>query len=132
MHHHIQDVPLYVGFFCGAAIFILQCAAAAIRAKDNPIKTRRDYLFHNWDVILIRLALETAIFSAWIHYDLTGFIASATGTTLPIKVPVVPMTSFGFGYIADSIVNWITKWQKLPAAIRERIPGMNGPADAKT
>jgi hypothetical protein len=125
IHVHSADIGLYVGFLVGFFIFVLQCAAAAIRAKDNPIKTRRAYLLHNWDVLLIRGALEAALFTVWAHYDLTAFIQSEFGYTLPFKVPVTPVTSFGFGYMADSLMNWATKWKKVPAVIRERIPDLD-------
>jgi hypothetical protein len=126
MHHtFVQEFLLYGAFLLGVSVFLLQCAAGAIRDVRNPINRRLDYFYANWDVILVRTALGAALFNWWAH---TGSLASSFGMT-DVGVPVTYGTSFGFGYFVDSILKWaikalaaspIGKW--IPDIVQEKIP----------
>ncbi len=125
MHQHVSDAALYAAFFAGALLFVLKRAAMAVRSKTNPIASRREYLARNWDVLLVRMGLGLPLFWVWVHYDLTDLIKAQIGVSLPFDVKVGAMSSFMFGFLADSVLDWLATWENLPAWIRKEIPERN-------
>jgi hypothetical protein len=129
MHAHwIGDVGYYAAFLAGQGLFVLSCAAAALRNKTNPVKTRREYVAHNWDILAIRAGAEMAlVFYVWRHH-LIGAVVALTGWTLPdwTAIPQSPMGAFALGFVADGLLNWALKSPKVPDWAKERIPALNG------
>src|SRR5262249_21153214 len=71
MTEHMRvDVLYWLAFAAGQWLFILKRMALALRSPMNGVKTRKQYLLLNWDVLLIRSALEfVIIFYPYRHVD---------------------------------------------------------------
>lgn len=125
--HVLADVIYYLAFVAGQGLFVLKRAAMAIRSKTNPIATRRAFLYTNWDVLLIRAALEMPVFWIWRHKAL-GSVAAFLGLAIPDKfsLPVNPLVAVMLGYMADSLLDWASTSSKVPSIIRENIPRSEG------
>ena len=85
--HQLGDLLYYLAFLGGQFLFILKRSAQAIRSKTNPIASRRAYLRANWDVLLIRVAIEAPIFYGYRHYDANTILGFFTAWKLPFAVP---------------------------------------------
>lgn len=129
--HHLGDLAYWAVFFLGECLWVLVCAAAAIRSKYNPIKSRREYVRQNWDVFLIRFAVEISFYAIWRHVSLNEIL---TLTKIPYQLPAQsggpgaggPVAAFFLGFGADSLIGVASHWNKLPEKLRqwiqERIP----------
>jgi hypothetical protein len=114
-------------FFAGQCLWLLVCAAAAVRSVHNPIKRRRDYVATNWDIFLIRFSLEIVFYVIWRHYSLNDFLALIGQTwRVPFAGSGGPVAVFFLGFGADSLIGVVSHWNKLPTGLRswiqERIP----------
>ena len=122
LSHFEWDLALWFCFFLGQCLFVLKRSAMAVRSKINPIKSRRQYLYQNWDILTIRFAIESAtIFYPWRHGDLPG-IFQHFGWTLWFKIPDGAIAASGLGYLADSGLDWISTFSKAPQWLKENIP----------
>jgi hypothetical protein len=132
--HAVGDIGLYLCFLLGQFLFILKRSASAIRNPANPIKTRRDFVYRNWDVLSVRAAIEgLGIFYPYRHFGIVGILGwfhivapqwvsflfgsgEASGAVVTIAV----------GYAADSALDAFSQWSKLPAWVakwmKENIP----------
>lgn len=129
--HHLGDLIYWFIFFLGECLWVFSCAAAAIRSKSNPLKTRRQYVALNWDIYLIRFACEFGIYFAWRHVALNTILSYFH---LPYQFSPDqggpgaggPVAAFFLGLGADVIFNTLSHWQKLPDQLRmfiqEKIP----------
>ncbi len=129
--HHLGDLAYWFVFFLGECLWVLVCAAAAIRSKYNPIKSRREYVRQNWDIFLIRFAVEIIFYTAWRHLSLNELL---TLTKISYQLPVQsggpsgggPVAAFFLGFGADALIGVASHWDKLPEKLRqwiqERIP----------
>ncbi len=129
--HHWGDLIYWAFFFLGECLWVLVCAAAAIRSKSNPLKTRREYLARNWDIYLIRFAVEIAFYAIWRHVALNTVAAFVH---FPYQIPPEmggagaggPLAAFFLGFGADSLIGLASHWNRLPEQLRswiqERIP----------
>jgi hypothetical protein len=132
--HLTWDLALWVPFFIGQLFFVLKRAGSAIRSSTNPIKSRRAFIYANWDILSIRLFIELIFPYYPVRHLNFGTIASTFHVSLPSWIPPESrMPALGFlalGYFADSILDWISQNQKVPAWIRqligEQIPNISG------
>lgn len=125
--HQIGDLAYWLVFFAGQCLWLLVCAAAAVRSVHNPIKRRRDYVAANWDIFLIRFTLEIVFYVIWRHYSLNDFLALIGQTwRVPFAGSGGPVAVFFLGFGADSLIGVVSHWNKLPDGLRswiqERIP----------
>jgi len=122
--HMSQDLVYYLAFLAGQLLFVLKRSASAIRSKLNPIATRRAFFVANWDLLLIRCALEAPIFYVYRHYDVNSVLSLFTTWQVPFHIPQSAMTAFLFGYLADSLLDWFGASAKAPEWLKETIPGI--------
>jgi hypothetical protein len=122
--HMSQDFLYYFAFLGGQLLFILKRAASAIRSKTNPVKTRRAFIYANWDVLLIRCAIEFPIYFFFRHYDANSILSVFTSWRVPFTLPQGGMMSFSLGYIADSLLDWFGASAKAPDWLKENIPSV--------
>ena len=126
--HQIQDLLLYLPFLAGQLLYILKRAGFSMRA--GRAKTRRAYVYQNWDILLFRSVLEfILVFMPVRHYspsqileifhvDLSGFPTLAFLST-PVSSPV---SLLGIGIGADGLFDWAVDWAsrspKVPQGIK--------------
>lgn len=120
-HHQIYDCLYYLLFLLGQLIFILKLADSAARA-NNGIETRRQYLALNWVPLLVRLMFESLLFFAYRHYSML-----TTESWFPSWLPHWTFPQFGiifppFGYLSDSILDWVSMQPGIPSWIKATIP----------
>ena len=136
-NHLLGDLIYWVIFLAGECLWVLICAAAAVRSKHNPLKSRRAYVKENWDIYLIRFCVEFLVYYGWRHVALNTLLSMVN---VSWQLPVVsggpgaggPVGAFFLGLGADSLIGAASHWQKLPEALRqwigERIPDVEQPA----
>lgn len=124
------ETACYLAFVLGQLLFVLKRAASAIRNPNNTIKTRRDYLYANWDMLTIRILLEGVVFIACWHIGVAKILALFTSWQSPITFPAIPPFYFTLGFFVDSAVDWYAVSSIGPAFLREfvkeNIPQING------
>jgi len=118
----LNEVTLYLAFFAGQCLFILKRMSYAIRSTEDPASTRRDYLQRNWDVLLIRAALDWAVFIVWQHGDLSGFLAAHLNFYVPPLISSSPATAAALGYCSDSGMDWFLTMKLMPDWLKRVIP----------
>lgn len=101
------DLLLYIPFLAGQWLFILKRMGMKIRSKANPITTRRQYLYQNWDLLTVRMVLELGIFYMWRYGDLSGFINQYSGLHLNYVIPTGKTVAMLLGYASDSGLDWV-------------------------
>lgn len=127
--HVTQDIVNYVFFLFGQLMFILKRAGSAIRNPEKAISNRREYLYHNWDTILIRGAFEVfLIFLPLAHFSIDQ-IAGFFGISVPAVLSGALSGVVGFffaGFGADSLLDWLAVSGKLPGFLeswlKENVP----------
>jgi hypothetical protein len=122
----MAEAALYVVFVCGQALYVLKRMSFAVRAPENPIKRRREYLYRNWDVIVIRGLLELPIFLAWWNGQLGTYITNHTGWTIPAFLQAGPVSAFILGYFSDAMLDWGMTSKFMPDFFKRGIPPLNG------
>jgi hypothetical protein len=115
------ELLCYVAFVLGQLLFVLKRAGSAIRSKTNPIKSRREYIYSNWDVLLIRLMLEGVVFIACWHIGFTKILSMFTTWQSPISFPPLPPFYLFFGFFIDSGLDWYGQSNIGPAFLRQFI-----------
>ena len=140
--HQLGDLIYWFMFFLGECMWVLVCAAAAIRSQHNPLKSRRQYVAQNWDIYLVRFSVEIIFYALWRHVALNTVLATIN---IPWQLPINaggpgsggPLAAFFIGFGADSLIGVASHWDKLPLAMRqwiqERIPSVPpaAPVDSK-
>jgi hypothetical protein len=121
--HEVYDILFYLLFLLGQGIFILKLADQAARAH-NLIKTRRQYILLNWVPLLIRIMFESLFFFAYRHYTML-----TQAPWFPDWAPHWNLPQYGvifapFGYLSDSILDWVSQQPKVPAWIKAQIPAV--------
>lgn len=123
--HFRWDVILWLVFFCGQCVYILKRAAMAIRSKTNPIKSRRAFLYANWDILAIRSTVEFILIFYPLRHLNMGTLASLMHFTLPSWIPTDGhLGAWGFfacGIASDVLLDWIGENDKVPNVIRQFI-----------
>lgn len=114
----------WLPFFSGQCLFILKRMGLAVRSPLNAMKSRRQYLKQNWDILLIRTVIEfIAVYFPYQHSNLFETYLPKWWAVIPASW-VVPMA---LGYLADSMLDWILGKDKIfgvpiPDFIKETIP----------
>lgn len=123
------DVACWIAFILGQGLFVLRRCGLAVRSTKNPLPSRGAYLALNWDIIVIRTALEQAFFWLWKIHLLGQFVA-LFGIAIPhyIAVPYHPMVAFIFGFFVDAGLDRVLDSPRVPDSFKERIPELNGHA----
>lgn len=119
-------------FFLGTCGWLLVCAGAAVRSKHNPLKSRMEYVYMNWDIFLVRQIPDLIIFTIWRYVTLKDIFAALH---VPIGLPISGngglVAALCLGFSADALTAYALKSKYVPDAIRqwvqERIPEL--PAD---
>jgi hypothetical protein len=125
LHMHPSWLLLIL-FVAGQSVYILKQAAFAIRNPANPTESRRDFLYRNWDTILIRIAVEQCLFWSWVSYpEGLNKLMSLIHITADITLPKEPVVAFAFGMASDVVLDWLS--QKIPG-LRSQLPAVNGSA----
>jgi len=125
--HQDTDFAYWGCFLAGQWLFLLKRMALAVRSPMNALKTRREYIYANWDILLIRTALEFAAFYyPYRHVDVNALVAKL-GWPMPFKIPQAAVVAFGLGFIADFLLDWLTMQDKIlgipmPAWLKETVP----------
>jgi len=132
--HALGDITFYFCFLFGQFLFGLKRSASAIRNPANPIKTRWAFFYVNWDVLSVRAAIEgLTIYYPWRHIPLSTLLGWFQ-IALPAWIQTLvnegdaggPIAAVALGYIADSALDGLSMWSKLPAWlshwIKENIP----------
>lgn len=117
----------YAVFFVGQCLWVLVCAAAAIRSQHNPIKTRRAYLVLNWDILLVRFVLEIGFFTLWTRFSMNDLLKmTGQAWTFPFSGNGGLTAILMVGFASDSLLGAVSHWDRLPGFARtwiaERIP----------
>ena len=128
MTDHVRvDLLYWLAFFFGQCLFMLKRTALAIRSPMNAMRSRTEYIQRNWDVLLIRTALEFAlIFWPYRHVPIASLLAF-TGWNMPFAVPQSAVVSFFLGFISDAMMDWLALQDSflkfpIPSWIKETIP----------
>lgn len=136
--HHVEDVQFYIAFIFGQFLFLLKRAGSAVRNEGTTILTRRQYFKHNLDIITVRAALESIFFYyPFRHYSIAQLIKilpfgiDITNTDNPwlsflLTIPSSAVSAIGLGYVADSLLDGLSQWKRLPDFvqrwIKENVP----------
>ncbi len=132
--HAKADLFFYVFFLLGQFVFALSRASKAIRSKENPVKTRREFFYHNWDVLLIRAGIEFVLFFLpWRHYSTATLLSyfGLSSDNFVVNLLTIasesPSGAGALGFAADSLFDWLSLSEKIPGFLRnwikENIPG---------
>jgi hypothetical protein len=130
----IKQFLLHTGywpfFFIGQMIFVTKRASSALRSTRNPISSRWMFVKMNSGILLVRMTVgELWILVAWRHLNISQ-ISGLFGMPVPSWVPSWVSTgpaaggvffAFLLGYFADSILDWISQYKRLPASIKKVI-----------
>ncbi|MGA2475560.1 MAG: hypothetical protein ABSF73_02960 [Terriglobia bacterium] len=114
----MTNLFLYLAFVGGEILHVLKRASLAAQSTTNHY-TILSYIKFNWPVFLVRGALGLVLFSLWLH---SPAILSFLGLTVPTAFPETKAVAFGFGYFADSFLDYVG--QKIPWWGRE-VPTAN-------
>ena len=136
--HSLEDILLYIPFLVGQGIYIMKRAGFSMRA--GRAKTRRQYVYQNWDILAFRSVLEfLTIYMPIRHYSpaqvLGVFHIDVTGVSwLDFMQNAVssPWSLLGAGIAADGLFDWLVDWAsrspKVPDAVKnwlkENVPQM--------
>lgn len=103
--HHIEDSEYLAYFAIGFAMNVLRRMSFVIRSKNNPFKTRRAYLYTNWDILLYRLVFDSAvIFGTFRHMEYLPKQTPAIIMSVVMAFPQVGAAYLLLGMVADMIV----------------------------
>ena len=123
-----DDFLYWVPFFFGQCLFILKRTALAIRSPLNAVRSRRQYLFLNWDILAIRTALEFALVYIPYRHIPIDTLTAGFSWHMPFHIPQdSAVLSFLLGYMSDSTTDWIAMQDTIfkipiPSWIKETIP----------
>ena len=120
----LPEMLNWLPFFLGQCLFILKRSGLAVRSPLNAMKSRRQYIAQNWDILLIRTVLEFIV--VYFPYRHAGLFA----TYLPKWWNLIPSSwvlSLALGFLSDSLMDWIAGQDKVlgipvPSFIKETIP----------
>lgn len=125
--HQMWDVIYYAPFLIGQMLFLLKRIGLAIRSPLNLLRTRRQYLRLNWDILTIRYILEFAIvYYPFRHVEMNSLFAMF-GWHIPFHIPDSAISFFLLGYMSDSLMDWFAMQDKImgitiPNIVKETVP----------
>lgn len=125
--HQKWDVIYYAPFLGGQMLFLLKRIGLAIRSPLNLLKSRREYLYLNWDILSVRYVLEFAVvYYPFRHIEINTLFAMF-GWNMPFHIPDSAISFFLLGYMSDSLMDWMAMQDKLmgvkvPNIVKETVP----------
>lgn len=126
--HQLWDIIYYLPFLCGQALFLLKRVGLAIRSPLNCLKSRREYLYINWDILVYRAGLEfILIYFPYRHQDVVSGWLASFGWHLPFQLPQAAILFVMLGLMSDYMLDWIAGHDKvfgmtIPKFLKEQIP----------
>jgi hypothetical protein len=127
-------VLLIVMFYMGILLRLLQRASTAFRSKVNTYPSRWSFVSRNWDVFLLRSAINTVLFSLWLRDPGTLskgviYLGVTPGLANWITIPPTLTTAASFGFLVDLALDQIQfilssspKFAWLPSVFKGEIP----------
>ena len=127
-------VLLVIMFYVGILLRLLQRAGSAFRSQVNTYPTRWSFVVCNWDVFLLRSAINTGLFSLWLHNpglisQGLNYLGVASGIANWVTVPPTLTTAAGFGFFIDigldqlqMMIAQSPKFAWLPSVFKGEIP----------
>ena len=127
-------ILLVAMFYTGILLRLLQRASTAFRSMVNTYPSRWSFVSRNWDVFLLRSAINTALFSVWLKdpgliSQGLGYLGVASGIANWVTVPPTLTTAAGFGFFVDLGLDQIQfmlssspKFAWLPSVFKGEIP----------
>jgi len=99
-------VLLVIMFYLGILLRLLQRAGTAFRSTVNTYPSRWSFVAKNWDVFLLRSAINTALFSLWLHDPGTiskglTYLGMTPALANWVTIPPTLTTAAGFGFFID-------------------------------
>jgi hypothetical protein len=118
--HFPAKLGLWACFMLGMGVYILIRASLAVRAKTNPLKSRSEFFYLSWDIILFRGIIEAMLFWTFASYPEVLIPSAETwGFGWIQKIPTtVPPVVFFIGLAIDGVFDFICS--KIPKL--NRIP----------
>lgn len=124
--HQMQDAILYIPFLLGQLLYILKRAGFSMRA--GRAKTRRAYVWQNWDILLFRTVLEFAVIYFPIRHFSPGQLLSLFHINLNSSMPLLsepvtsPVSILLAGIAADGLFDWLVDFlsrsPKVPPVVK--------------
>lgn len=117
--HHLWDLINGGIFLVGICLFFLAKSGALMR--QGKLKTRREFLYENWDSMLIRVCVfDSMVFWGWRHVDFQAVLKNYHISPL---VPIAPwfnswIAALVVGFFSDAIVAWALSSSLIPVGIR--------------
>jgi hypothetical protein len=122
-----QTLVLWVAFMAGQLLNVLKQAAMAIRNPHNPVKTRRDYVYRNWDILVLRGAVGVLLFWTYKTWpDGLTMLLAHFGVQFNLNLPLIPPVALGLGLASDFCLDWVAV--KLPF-LQKDLPRIDTPPD---
>ena len=114
-------------FMLGQALFLLKRMALAVRSPMNALKSRRQYLSQNWDILLYRGAIEYVFLFFYLHQALLAELLGLIHVKPPFVIPVFGFGCFALGLLCDFCMDWIAMQDRVlgipvPSWIKEFVP----------
>lgn len=103
--HHLQDLAFWGAFVFGFAMNVLRRLSFVIRSKNNPFKTRRSYLYANWDILFYRFVFDSLVLFGPIRH--MEYLPKATPHFIMDAVMAFPQWGVAYamlGMCADMLV----------------------------
>lgn len=126
MAHYELDLIFFAVFLLGQATHLLMVTGTALRAGQ--IISRKQYVYLNWDMLLVRTVLEAAIYWIYRHWEVvTPILGPYLQNILLLKsfgksTPQVWIVFLLLGYIADSLLNYVANLPGMPALLKTDFP----------
>lgn len=117
---HIADIGYWLVFFIGQNLYVLKRADTAY--SSGKVLTRGSFLRKNWPTLVIRMMVPELVIFWIVRHVSSNVILGWFSVPVPGWIPMGTIHSwlafFCFGFCADSGVNWLLKWQRIPEKIR--------------
>jgi hypothetical protein len=124
-------IPYWIGyvlaFNAGQWLFLLKRMALAVRSPMNALRSRRQYLAQNWDILIYRGVIEFGFLWAYLHQEQLGQLLALVHVFLSFRIPVFGFGCFALGLLCDFTMDWIAMQDRVlgipvPSWIKEFVP----------
>jgi hypothetical protein len=126
MAHYSLDLIFFLVFLVGQALHLLMVTGLNLRAGQ--ITSRKQYVYLNWDMLIVRTALEAVFYWIYRHWEVVAPILGPLINNIPV-VKNLPKTApqawivfLLLGFIADSLLNYVANLPGMPALIKTDFP----------
>ena len=120
-------IAYVLAFVAGQWLFLLKRMALAVRSPMNALRTRRQYLSQNWDILTVRAGIELIFLWIYLHQPAVSQFLGNFHIALPFMVPVFGFGCFTLGLLCDFLMDWIAMQEKVlgipvPSWLKEFVP----------